>query len=158
MSISYLLRPVDDEMLAYGADSGVAGLPAVVTAGRWPTVDELIEVLKATPGHHVSHSHHSPSFSITIESLEFVPVQPVPPLKNTTAPASYLHVTGSLSGDSNPLWLSFHGHTDVMLSVIQRLTLVCGPLVFFADCDGLPWFVFSDQSWPLGTEHWQAAA
>ena len=154
MSVSYLLVPVDEQILAYGKDSGVVDLPPAVSAGRFPTVDELIAVLEATPGHRVSRVHRSNTIDVTIESFARIPFEPGPPFKQTTTPASYLYVTGDLSGTSKRKWLSFHGDLDVTIPVIQRLTAFCGPLVFFADCDGVPWFVLSEQSPPLGREPW----
>lgn len=154
MGVNYLLCPVDEEMLAYGRDSGVVGLPPAVSTGRFPTVDEMLAVLEATPGHRVSHLHRSQTINVTIESLARIPFEPGPPFRQTTTPASYLHINGDLSGTSKRKWLSFHGDLDVMILVIQRLTALCGPLVFFADCDGVPWFVLSKQSPPIGREPW----
>ena len=156
MGIDYLLVPANDEMLEYGRQSGV-GLPQTVPHGRWPTVDELVVVLKSIPDHHITHINQVNGIDATIESSARVAMQPVFPFTATTAPASYLHVSGDLSGSEKPASLSFHGDADLMVSIVSRLSLFCGGLVFFATCDGLPWFVLPSSELPIGPEEWGVA-
>lgn len=153
MGVSYVLMPVNDEMRAYGMQSGVE-LPEVTPAGRFPTVDELLAVAKTIPDHQVTQTNHKEGLEITIESEARVPIDPIPPFKQTSAPASLLNISVRSFGPDGAEDVSFHGDADFMVEVIFLLAQSCGGLVFFATDDGLPWFVLPSGKTPIGTGEW----
>jgi hypothetical protein len=156
MGISYLLAPVNDELLAWGHKCNVP-VPLDTPHGRVPTHDELIATMRSIADHQVTRNHHDIDFDVTIESFDRIEIETRKPFRNTTAPASYLHARGNISDGANPPWISFHGDIGLILAVTQRLVSRCGPLAFFANCDGKPWFVLSETVGPIGPDKWENA-
>jgi len=153
MGISYLLLPVNDEMQNYADQSGVV-LPDVTPEGRFPTADELLAVANSFPDHQVARVNHKEGIELTIESYAHVPMVPIPPFKQTSAPASRLNISVRSFGPHGAENVSFHGDADFMVEVIFRLAQRCGGLVFFATDDGLPWFVLPSEKAPIGVGAW----
>ena len=153
MGVDYLLSPVNDEMRAYAVQTGVL-LPEEVPEGRFPTADELLSVAHSFPEHQVCRGNSKQGFELTIESDAHVPMEPIPPFKQTSTPASYLDIAVKSFRSDGAENVSFHGHADFMVEVIFRLTQTCGGLVFFATDDALPWFVLPSHKTPIGSEEW----
>lgn len=154
MGISYVLLPVNDEMRACAVQSGVE-LPNETPEGRFPTAEELLAVANSFPEHQVTRVNHEKGFELTVESEARVPMEPIPPFKQTSTPASYLNISVRSFGTDGAEDVSFHGHADFMVEVIFRLAQRCGGLVFFATDDGLPWFVLPYDKTPLGPGEWR---
>ena len=151
MSISYVICPVNEEMLTYGQDFGVS-IASDTAHGRFPVVDELISIMESIPGHRLTHVFQERNFALTIESEELVEIQPNGPFRQHSVPMTYLHLHGALSPDSHPRWMAMRGDMNVMLAFLRRLAETCGPQVFFYEGDGIPWFIVSGSDAPLGRE------
>ncbi len=151
MGVDYMVHPVDESMLQYGRQQGAA-LPSFVAEGHFPTAEELLQILKSTPGHFISIQIIRPmgDVEIVIESKAQQPLQPIPPFTATTCPQTYLRVTGNLCKSATQHWLSFHGDYDLMIKVIRDLSGMCGPQLFFECGDGLPWYILSPDAQLLG--------
>lgn len=148
MSISFLVVPVDDRFLEYAHTSGYQ-LPDGVGHGRWPNLQELRECLASIPDHEVRARGDEKSFTLTAESRTRVPVECEFKTANTDAPETYLSVQGHLEGKPRPL-IALHGDYELVVDVVQQLTADCGPQCFFADCEGIPYFVLDRTSEPVG--------
>ncbi len=156
MGFDYLVVPLNDEMLDYAQQSGVT-LPEPALEGRLPTADELIKVVKSLPNHSITNLtelNESEGIEITIESLARVPMEPVPSLTETSAAASHLHISANMTGPNGSYRIAFHGDADVMVTILSKLSVDCGGLVFFASSDAVPWFVLPGESVPIGPEEW----
>jgi len=149
MSINYIALPVDDEIRCWGRELGLA-LPSELPAGRYPSTPELLAAMESLAGHEITNRKLDDPFNLTMESLERVPVDAMPPFQNTDAAASLLTVSGHLDPDAPRKLISLHGDYDLIVRLLQQLTSTCGPLCFCADCDGQPIFVISAESEPIG--------
>lgn len=149
MSVSFLAVPVADSFLEYGRTSGYQ-LPSNVGLGCWPSLGQLRQCLVSIPDHEMTVQGDESSFSITSESLQRVPLEECEfDTANTDTPETHLEVRGHLKGKPSPL-ISFHGDYDLMVSVVQQLTECCGPQCFFADYEGVPYFVIDPSCEPIG--------
>lgn len=148
MSINYLCVPVDDSILDYAWNSNYE-LPGNPRHGRWPTLAELRQCLTSIPDHEVTGGGNEQSFSITAESTKRVPMEGGLKTANTDAPETYLNVHGYLEGKPRPL-IVLHGDYELVVTIVQRLTEYCGPQCFFADCEGVPYFVIDGLNEPIG--------
>jgi len=104
---------VNDEAIEYGQRAGVA-LPDSVPPGRLPTLEELLDVARAIPGHHIADRNQAQG-EFTLESNERVPMEPTPPFKQTTAPSSFLQVSARPMGAAGTYGVFFHGDAGLMV-------------------------------------------
>ncbi|MCA8990205.1 MAG: hypothetical protein KDA78_21335 [Planctomycetaceae bacterium] len=155
MSISYLLAPVTEEMLEWGRKCGI-DLPESSLCGRFPLASEIEDALVSIPDHVLQRACRQDSFEYALESRAQVPLEANPPFPASLTPETYLIVNGNVTDTAPQKWIGCHGDLCLILELTQRLVPACGPLCFFADCDGIPWFVFTPTAEPIGPERWRS--
>jgi len=146
-------------MLDWAEKCGVP-VQGVIANGRRSTIDELTEAVATIPGHSFRRGRHGDSFDIVVESEQTITFPCEGVFRNTiapglaVAPASSTAIDGSAGPTGVIEWMSFHGHVELMVAIVRKLTTRRGPQVFFADCDGIPWLVLSGDAVPIGPEPW----
>lgn len=159
MGVNQLVMPLDPPMLDWADKCGVP-VQGVIANGRLPALDELIEAVSTIPGHSFKMGRRGDSFDIKVESEQTITFPCEGVFRNTIAPglavgpATYTDIHGSARSTGVIEWMSFHGHMELLVAIVRRLTSSCGPQVFLADCDGIPWLVLSADAVPIAPEPW----
>ena len=160
MGIDYIVAPVTRELLSWGHKCGVP-VPHDTPLGRYPTMAEMARVLDSLDGYSYELEDVDGSYHGTVQSLEtidFLFRHPDPDMDAAlggirTAPKEYANLS-TLKDNRGTRFLSFHGNLDLIVRVAMLLTADCGPLVAFANIDGIPAFMLPGESQPIWKEAW----
>lgn len=153
MGVSYLVAPLDSQMLEWAEKCSVP-VKGLVANGKPATVIALKEAAAAIPDHTCQVWCDRDNFQINIESTQPVTYPCDGVFKNTIAPGMALAPATHINGATRPTgeidWLSFRGDLDLLVAIVRKLTMTCGPQVYFAAEDGIPWLIISSESLPIG--------
>jgi hypothetical protein len=157
MGINYLVAPFDSQMAEWAAKCNVP-IREKISNGRRATILELKQAAVGIPGHKCQISDDQNEFQIRLESeqTKTFPCEGI--FKNTIAPgvaiapATYTVINGATRPNGEVEWMSFHGDMELIVAVVRELTTHCGPQVYFADCDGIPWIIASPDAAPIGPQ------
>jgi hypothetical protein len=162
MGVNYLVSPLDPPMLDWARQCGVP-TDGVTATGRAATFDELLEITKEISGHSCTPNCQPDGFDIKVESEKLVVFQVSVPWRfsNTVAPgwakgpATQTQIMGGFDSTREIKWMSFRGDLGLLVAIVRKLTITCGPQTLFADFEGIPWLVLSADAVPLGPEPWR---
>jgi hypothetical protein len=127
MGILWTVWPLDVEMRSWLDEQEVA-YPQ--TPSRFPTGTEIKAVVSGLTLHSVEvndNGLHGPWQALITQK------------SNNLDPEWALLTISKFSGDDLPQQLWFEkGHEGLIVEILRRLTLSCGPLVLIADVGGVP--------------------
>jgi hypothetical protein len=146
MGVLYTVVPLDDEIAGYLRDSG-GTVPTAAEPARNPTPREISAVCDALRGQRVHYNVNPGSFwQAVVEGVTGSEREPWTLLNISTFSGS--------EDEPHPIWFE-KGWPLLILDILQRLSVRCGPLVVIPDTGEAPIAVTAQDSVEDLSSRWE---